>query len=353
MMRRLVETGLRASDHLSHEEAAVATWASPADDPPVGPRARRVAPQAMVFAPSPLLTITVEALPDGSDETHLHAGGQGVWIARLLTRLATGVVLCGPFGGETGAVLTTLVEREGIRMGRAPSAADNGSYIHDRRSGERQVIASTAPPPLPRHQLDELYNVALLEGLESDIAVLTGPDGERVLPPDTYRRLASDLAGAGLPVIADLSGEHLAAAAAGRVTVLKVSHEDLIGDGRARSADPAELMRVMEELAQAGAKVVIVSRAAEPALVLTEGRFTEVRVPAFEGVDHRGAGDSMTAGLAAGLARGADLEEALRLGAAAGALNSTRHGLATGDRAQIERLARRIEVRPAEGSSVR
>jgi 1-phosphofructokinase len=328
----------------------MAASASPDSDPAVNERA---APRAVVFAPSPLLTITIEAAPDGSAETHLHAGGQGVWIARMLARLDVEVLLCGPVGGETGAVLPTLVEREGIELRRSPSAADNGSYIHDRRGGKREVVANTAPPALPRHQLDELYSMALLEGLESDAAVLAGPDGERVLPPDTYRRLASDLAGGGVPVVADLSGEHLAAAAAGGATVLKVSHEDLIDDGRARSDDPAELMRAMQELAEAGTKVVIVSRAAEPALVLAEGRFTEVRMPAFEGADHRGTGDSMTAGVAAGLARGAELDEALRLGAAAGAINSTRRGLATGDRAHIERLAGRVGIQPVEGSPVR
>ena len=315
-------------------------------------RAER-APRAMVFAPSPLLTITVEARADGSAETHLHAGGQGVWVARMLARLGVEAILCGPAGGETGAVLAPLVEREGIRWRRSASAAGNGSYVHDRRGGKREVVASTAPPSLPRHQLDELYSVALVEGLESDVAALTGPDGERVLAADTYRRLASDLGSEGVPVIADLSGDYLAAAAAGGAALLKVSHEDLIDDGRAASEDSAELVRAMEELARAGARVVIVSRAAEPALVLADGRLTQVSMPAFEGADHRGAGDSMTAGVAAGLARGANLEQALRLGAAAGALNSTRHGLATGDQAQIERLARRIEVRPAQGNTGR
>jgi 1-phosphofructokinase len=309
--------------------------ASPGSDSSAGEQGQRAAPRVMVFVPSPLLTITVEARPDGSAKTHLHAGGQGVWIARLLARLAVKVIVCGPFGGESGAVLATLVEREGIGMRRSPSDG-NGSYIHDRRGGERRVIAFAPPPALSRHQLDELYNIALVEGLESDAAVLGGPDGERVLPPDTYRRLASDLAGGGVPVIADLSGDYLAAAAAGQATVVKVSHEDLIGDGRARSDDPAELMRAMDELARAGAAIVIVSRAARPALVLAGGRFTEVRMPEFEAVDHHGAGDSMTAGLTAGLARGA--------------LNSTRHGLATGDRPQIDKLASRIEVRPAQAS---
>ena len=304
-------------------------------------------PQAMVFTPSPLLTITIEAVPDGSTDTHLHAGGQGVWIARLMARLGARVRLCGPFGGETGAVLRTLVGREGVGL-RPSQARENGNYVHDRRSGEREVIAATPPPALPRHQLDELYNAALVEGLDSRTAVLAGPDGENVLSADTYRRLTADLVAEGVTVVADLSADFLIAAAEGGVSVLKVSHEDLIDGGQARSDSQEDLMSAMTELARKGAGTVIVSRASDPTLMLSDGRLTEVRMPVFHGLDHRGAGDSLTGALAVGLARGADLPAALRLGAAAGALNSTRHGLATGERDLIERLAGRIEIRALE-----
>lgn len=303
--------------------------------------------QAMVFTPSPLLTITIEAVPDGSADTHLHAGGQGVWIARLMARLGARVRLCGPFGGEAGAVLRTLVEREGVSL-RPSDATSNGAYVHDRRGGEREAIAVTPPPPLKRHQLDELFNGALVEGLDATIAVLAGPDGEDLLSADTYHRLTADLISAGVTVVADLSGDFLIAAAEGGVSVLKVSHEDLIDHGHSRSDSQEDLMAAMTELAGRGAGTVVVSRAGDPALMLSGGRFAEVRMPVFHGLDHRGAGDSMTGGLAAGLTRGADLEAALRLGAAAGALNSTRHGLATGERDLIERLAGRVDIHPLD-----
>lgn len=302
----------------------------------------------MVFTPSPLLTMTIEARPDGAPDIHLHAGGQGIWIARLLARLEVEARLCAPFGGETGAVLATLVERDGISLRGSPGAGENGSYVHDRRGGERTAIAETPPPFLPRHQLDELYDLALIEGLAAGVAVLGGPDGEQVLPPDTYRRLAGDLVTCGVPVVADLAGDYLTAAAAGRVSVLRASHRDLIRDGRAASDTPDEIMAAMEKLASEGADTVIVSRAAQPALVLADGRFSEIPVPEFEGRDHRGAGDSMTGGLAAGLVRGEGLEQSLKLGAAAGALNATRHGLGTGHRDLIEQLARRIEIHPVQ-----
>jgi len=52
----------------------------------------------------------------------------------------------------------------------------------------------------------------------------------------------------------------------------------------------------------------------------------------------------MTAGLAVALARGLGIDDALRLATAAGALNVTRHGLATGHADAIEQLATRVEV---------
>lgn len=300
---------------------------------------------AFVFAPSPLLTVTVEASPDDRDEVHLHPGGQGFWVARMLTALGVQATLCGPFGGESGSVLAHLIAAEGVQVRWAASSHGNGVYVHDRRSGERQEIAEMAPPVFARHELDELYSHSLAAGMAADVCVLGGPHSPDVLPADTYRRLAADLSAVGATVVADLSGEALTAALAGGVTVLKVSHEELIADGRAADDDPATLIPVMRSLADEGASCVVVSRAEDHTLALVDGEVLGVVVPPLRLADHRGAGDSMTAGMAAALARGSGPEDALRLGSAAGALNVTRRGLGTGERDVVEQLAERITVR--------
>jgi 1-phosphofructokinase len=64
----------------------------------------------------------------------------------------------------------------------------------------------------------------------------------------------------------------------------------------------------------------------------------------MEVIDHRGAGDSMTAALAVAKARGLDGPDALALAAGAGALNVTRHGLGSGDPATNAQLAGRVTV---------
>ncbi|MCV2489143.1 PfkB family carbohydrate kinase [Geodermatophilus sp. YIM 151500] len=321
--------------------------------PPTGPAEPPGPETAFVFAPSPLLTITIENGVDENPEIHLHAGGQGFWLARMLTILGIDTTMAGAFGGETGFTLDRLIAAEKVRVRSSPCARPNGSYIHDRRSGDREPLVNVPPPTLTRHEVDELYTGALAVGLDADVAALGGPDTLGVtapesVPPDTYRRLAADLRAVEVPVVADLSGPPLDAALEGHVTVLKASHEDLVDDGRADSEEPAALVKAMRAMAEQGAEAVVISRAGDPTLALVDGDVLEIEPPPLQLADHRGAGDSMTAGIAAALARGADLVDALRLGAAAGALNVTRRGLATGQRDVIERLAKRVDVRRAE-----
>ncbi|GAA5197782.1 PfkB family carbohydrate kinase [Rugosimonospora acidiphila] len=294
----------------------------------------------MVFAPAPQLTVTIERRGEGQ-EIHLHPGGQGVWQARMIAALGVPVVLCAAFGGEVGRVLEPLIASEGITVRAVYGHSRNGAYVHDRRSGSRVDVAEVAGEPLSRHELDELYGRTLAEGLAADLCVLSGAAHPTVVPPDTFRRLAIDLGQNGRRVVADLSGEHLDAVLAGQPYMVRVSHEDL-GVG----TDIDSLMTSVCRLRAAGAKTVVVTRAQRPAVALIGDVIYEVITPSLEAADARGAGDSLTAGLAAALASGETGIEAVRCGAAAGALNVTRHGLGTGERSAVRQLRERVRLVP-------
>lgn len=300
----------------------------------------------MIFTPLPILTVTVEDRGDGLD-IHLHAGGQGVWQARMIAALDTPVTMCALFGGEIGQVLRHLIPEEGIELRAVLGTARNGAYVHDRRSGRRVVVAEDPGDPVPRHELDELYNQTLVEGLAATVCVLSGPHDPTMLPPDVYRRLARDLSGPGRYVVADLAGDNLTAAIEGGANVIKVSHEELIGDGRAGSDSLDDLLTALEQLRTEGASIVVVSRADEPALAMIDGAVHLIEMPSLEPVDPRGAGDSMTAGIAAALAGGQTPDAAIRVGAAAGAVNVTRSGLGTGEGSAVIRLLPHIRLTPA------
>lgn len=307
-----------------------------------------VLPSVTVLAPSPTLTVTVEER-SGEDDIHLHAGGQGVWQARMLTLLGIRVTVCGYLGGETGSVIRALLENEGIAVEAVGGGDRNAAYVHDRRRGQRRVIAQQSAGPPGRHEMDELYSLVVSRGIGTGLAILGGPTHDNEVPAEIYHRLAADLRRNGAIVVVDLAGDRMDAALRGGVDLLKISDEELDRtEAPEWRTDPVARLR---ELRSRGAEAVILTRASEPALLLDAEGLAEITVPRFEIADHRGAGDSLTAGVVAGLARGEDLRRALTLGAAAGALNVTRHSLGTGRPDAIEGLRSRVRVRGIEATS--
>jgi len=301
-----------------------------------------------VFAPSPLLTITIEPGTD-RPEVHLHAGGQGFWVARLAATLGADVVLCCALGGEPGRVLRGLIEAEPLRLSAAEAGTSNGVYVHDRRSGERIEVVSVDSAPLARHASDELYGIALGAGLDADVILVTGCQPSDVIDADLYRRLVSDLRANHKLVIADLTGPPLQATLEAGIELLRLSDEELVSEQYAASDADADIVAGARRLHEAGARYVLISRGPAPAVLIDGDRGAakvELVGPVFEALDRHGTGDSMFAATGVGLARGMGMIDALRLGAAAGALNATRRGLGTGTRQEIERLASHVRIDP-------
>lgn len=335
------------------------------DDAPDAP-AEQASPSVCVLTVTPQLTVTIEPPvevpseddvpgrdePEGGstpadDEIHVHVGGQGLWVARMAESLGAHVTVCAPFGGETGDLVAHLAGREGFDLRAVGVAGATGAYVHDRRGGERTEVARMATPPLGRHEVDDLYGSVLVAALDADVTVITGAEPPSVVPPDLFGRLATDLRAQGRTVVADLSGEAARAVAEAGLTVLKMSHEEMLEARISRGSGVAALRRGAERLL-GPVDAVVVSRAEDPTLVVTADGALLVRAPAVTTVDHRGAGDSLTAGTAVGLARGLGVAEAVRLGTAAGALNVTRRGLGSGRPEQVERLAAEVELEPLD-----
>jgi 1-phosphofructokinase len=297
----------------------------------------------MVYSPCPVLTVTIER-HRAAPELHLHAGGQGVWQARMLGGLGVHAVLCTTLGGEVGRVLASLVAAESFEVRSVTAGGSSGWYVHDRSEGHRREVAGHPGGPLDRHEIDELSNLALTEGLRAGVAVFGGPTDPGLLPASTYRRLAADLRANGIRVVADLAGEHLAAAVAGGVSMLKVGHDELVAAGWARDDSLEQLTAAARRLRHEGADAVVVSRAEQPAVAIVDDTEVLVETPRLELADPRGAGDSMTATMAAMLARGAPVAEAVRMGAAAGAVSVTRHGLGTAPASAVAEVAKRVRL---------
>lgn len=294
------------------------------------------------------MSITIEAgNSPATPEIHLHAGGQGVWIARMLALLGQRPVVCAPVGGEAGQALRGLAQAWDIELDAVLTDASSPAYVHDRRDGVREEIARSAVPALSRHEVDDLYARVLERALETGACVVTGRWAGMDVPVDFYTRLGADLAAAEVQVVGDLHGKELDAyIEAGRLHWLKVSAEDLAEDGAlsAEDAGENEVVAVASALVARGVRGVVISRADKPALAVTETAVREVTGPSLEVVDPTGAGDSMTAALTAGLLRGLSDIDTLKLAWAAGAANVIRHGLGSASRDLISHLAEQARI---------
>jgi 1-phosphofructokinase len=304
-------------------------------------------PRVAVFGPNPLLSVAIEELgAGGGDDIHVHAAGQGVWVARMAAELGAHPVLCGFAGGETGAVLTRLLEQMPIELRLVETAAESGAYVHDRRDGERRPVAQQAAAPPSRHEIDDLFSVTCAAALEADLLAVCGPFPGEALPLEIYGNLVADVRENGTPVIVDLSPPRLESALEGRPDLVKINDWELAAFVYGPVDTPQRLRAGAERLLERGAAAAIVTRAGEPALVVRDGEAWELVPPRFERGSREGCGDSMMGALAAAIAAGRPWEEALRLGAAAGAANFLRHGLGSGARGVVEELVPRVELRP-------
>jgi 1-phosphofructokinase len=303
------------------------------------------APNVCVFAPAPILTVVIERGTGDAGELHIHPGGQGFWVARMLTHLGASTTLVTPLGGETGDVFGHLISDHGVDVRTVEVAEPTGAYVHDRRAGEREVWWQATLSPLGRHEVDDLYTATLAAALEAGVCVITGTHRQdAVLPEGTFTRLSADLRANDVAVLVDLQGDHLREALAGGVHAVKVSEDELVEDGWAESPEDEAVLAGIERLVEEGAADVVVSRAEGGAIARLNGRLMRASGPEMTAIDPSGAGDSMTAALAFARASALTPEQTMRLAVAAGAMNVTRHGLGSGDAKAIEKLAANVEV---------
>ena len=299
-----------------------------------------------IFGPHPLLTVAVEAEGPERERVHFHAGGQGVWVARMAAELGAEPVLCGFLGGESGTLLGPLLERLPGEQRLVETTAESGCYVTDRRSGERQTLAMTLSDPPSRHELDELFSLTCAEALACGWLVVCNPIPAEALPLELYGNLVADARANGARVLVDLSSPRLDSALEGGPDLVKINDWELAAYVRGPVSEPDQMRAAAERLHAAGAQSVIVTRGEQPAFVLHEQGAWLLCPPRFERGFREGCGDAMMGALAAAWAGGETFERAAIIGAAAGAASFLRQGLGSATRAVVEELIPAVTTEP-------
>jgi 1-phosphofructokinase len=306
------------------------------------------APAVTIFAPNPLLTVTVEVEgPKERQRVHFHAGGQGVWLAAMARCMGANPVLCGLIGGESGELLRPLLKQvAGAHPRLVHSTGSSGCFVTDRRSGQRELVAMALSDPPSRHELDELFSLTCAHALASGWLVVTNPLPAEALPLEIYGDLVADARSSGARTLVDLSSPRLDRALAGRPDLVKVNDWELAEFVSGPVSTHELLLAAAHRLRDRGADSVIVTRGELPALVLHGAEAWRLTPPRFDHGFREGCGDAMMGALAAALACGESFERAVVLGAAAGAANFLRRGIGHASREVVEQLAEAVKLEP-------
>ena len=246
-------------------------------------------------------------------------GGGGINVARVAHRLGGNAAAIYPIGGAIGKLLHRLMEREDMDSVVTPSHVETRenftAYEEDSGNQYRFVL-----PGSILHRAEWEACLDKLTSLPSSpkFVVASGsvPPG---VPDDFFARVVKQAKALGAKTVIDSSGPAFAAALDEGVTLIKPNLAELIELIGAPLDSEAERIAACRKLAANGrAQAVALTLGEQGALLVTASQAWRARPMAIEVVSAVGAGDSFLGGMVSALAAGQPLEQAFRVGVAAG-----------------------------------
>jgi 6-phosphofructokinase 2 len=247
------------------------------------------------------------------------AGGGGINVSRVLTRLDTGSRAIYTAGGENGKRLTRLLREEGIEI--VPVSISGMTrenfMVYEESSGQQFRFGMPGPEMVQEeseHLLKELPSLMS----EANYLVASGslPPG---VPESYYAEVASIASNSGVRFVVDTSGAALRAAVKAGVYLLKPNMRELQElTGQIIENESQQLNAAEKILSEGKCEILVLSLGAQGVLLFTEGHKERLRAPSVPVKSRVGAGDSMVAGMVKMLSEGSSVKEAVLFGIAAG-----------------------------------
>jgi 1-phosphofructokinase family hexose kinase len=282
-----------------------------------------------------------------AEKAVLQAGGKGINVSRVLTRLGINNIAWGFCGGDTGNWLRQYMDDEKVPHDFTQiRTATRINTIITEASTYKQIRISAPGGEVSDEEADIL--VEKFRQLPSDVHwVALGGSHPPGLSSSCTRRLIESANAQGARCILDADGTILKEGLKARPYLIKPNQyelERLLGHPVENTGDIVAGARslINDRLVE----VVVTSRAEAGALLITRDQVFLGNAPNVPIRSKVGAGDSMVAGIMTGLVTGAPFEEILRMGIAAGTAAVMTAGTELCHRPDYENLLKetRIEV---------
>lgn len=253
-----------------------------------------------------------------AESEQLTAGGKGINMSVILRRLGIETKALGFIGGDTGKLLCRLLDKTDCPHNMTELEGQLTRINVKLHAGDEETEINGKGPDISEKALESFIEMLTSTVKPGDTLILAGSVPSSV-PSSVYADIMKRLEGSGVRIAADASGSLLVRLLEMKPFIVKPNNFEL-GEicgceinTRSEAFEGAEMLRRM------GAENVLVSLAGEGAVLVTaDGERYETAAPKGNVKNSVGAGDSMLAGVLAGLELFRDWKTALALGTAAG-----------------------------------
>ena len=275
-----------------------------------------------------------------SDGEAILPGGKGINVSLMLKALGCESVATGFLAGFTGAEIRRLLSEQGISE-HFLFLKNGFSRINVKLRCEEETEINGSGPVVSEEEKEALLGWLAQNIGDGDTLVLSG-SVPRSLSSDIYGEIIRRVSSGNVHVVADVAGDLMKEILPYRPFLIKPNHHELgaLFGCRIESRDDAVVYA--RKLQTQGAQNVMVSLAADGAVLVTEKAVFYAEAPKGRLVNSVGAGDSSVAGFLAGWLASGDPMTALSLAVAAGSATAFSEGI--GDKSTVESLLGQVNV---------
>ncbi|WP_329385604.1 1-phosphofructokinase [Anaerofustis butyriciformans] len=268
----------------------------------------------------------------------LNPGGKGINVSTMLSELGEENVALGFIAGFTGRELVNKLNERNIKTNFI-ELKEGLTRINVKIKGNIESEINAKGPNIDKEDLQKLLNqIDTLK--DNDILVLAGSIPSSI-DDDIYEQIMERLSEKNVHVVVDATKDLLKNVLKYKPFLIKPNHHELAEFFDVKINSDEEIVEYAKKLQEMGAENVLVSMAADGAILVTkENEVIKTNTPKGKVVNSVGAGDSMVAGFIYGYLKNKDYKEALRFGSAAGSASAFSESIATKEK--VEELLKEL-----------
>lgn len=268
----------------------------------------------------------------------LNPGGKGINVSTMLSELGEENVALGFIAGFTGRELVNKLNERNIKTNFI-ELKEGLTRINVKIKGNIESEINAKGPNIDKEDLQKLLNqIDTLK--DDDILVLAGSIPSSI-DDDIYEQIMKRLSEKNVHVVVDATKDLLKNVLKYKPFLIKPNHHELAEFFDVKINSDEEIVEYAKKLQEMGAENVLVSMAADGAILVTkENEVIKTNTPKGKVVNSVGAGDSMVAGFIYGYLKNKDYKEALRFGSAAGSASAFSESIATKEK--VEKLLKEL-----------